>query len=246
MYKIKVHDLLCNYAIGLTNSITQREWTSVNNIMLSITFILLGLLFTFPSSVRNDHHFTTSLSDSCDSLEAPCMTLSSLAVNTSNYLQVNTELILLPGSHTLHSMLTVKRINQLLLYSDSFSTTIFCTDPTAKFEFTNVSYILISGVKFLGCRSNSVESVTNLTLINTIFDGQQKQVIALKLVNSTVKTEKSFFISNSGGAVIVTQSTATFINCNFNGNHAQCGGAIYGDISSNISIINSTFYCNSA
>ena len=141
-----------------------------------------------------------------------------------------------------------------------------CVNHTARFEFTNIVRILVSGVKFLGCGGNRVESVADFILINTTFDGQNNFIgIALELVNSTIKTERTSFVSNKhqlllaigklkgvkfhsriGSTVIVNQSTATFLNCKFNGNHAKCGGAIYGDLTSSISIVNSTFDHNSA
>ena len=44
----------------------------------------------------------------------------------------------------------------------------------------------------------------------------------------------------------VTQCIAIFLNCNFNGNHAEFGGSICGDLSSNITISNCTFCNNTA
>ena len=72
----------------------------------------------------------------------------------------------------------------------------------------------------------------HFTLINTAFDGQQmrNQYVgtALELVNSSLTAERSSFIHNiDGGAVIVNKSNATFLNCNFEGNHAEFGGAIW-------------------
>ena len=207
-------------------------WISIN--MLSTTFILLlGILLTFPFNIRNDRYFIVSSPDQCDSLEAPCLTLSSLAANTGSYLQL--ELILLPGNHTLHSKLAITHINQLCIYSNSLGMNIVCINHAAGYEFTNIAHIFISGVKFLGCGGNRAESVMNFTLVNTIFDGQMEKVI-----NSSTN------ISNFGSAVIVSQSTVTFLNCTFNGNYAKVGGAINGDLSSSIYISNSTFYHNIA
>ena len=172
-------------------------WIAVK-LNITTLILLLGILLTFSSNVRNEQlYLIASSPDQCNSHEAPCMTLSSFAANTSNYLQLNTTiLVLLPGNHTLCSKLIVKQINQLRLYSntsDSLSTTIFCINHTIRFEFTNVNGILISGVKSLGCGGNRAELVANFTLINTIFNGQQKGIIALELVGSTVKTENKFF-----------------------------------------------------
>ena len=108
-------------------------------------FLSLGLVFMLLTNVRNERCLISPSSDHCDSFEVPCTTLSLLAVNTSSYLQSNTELSLLPGNHTLHTTLTVKHINRLVVGSDSLSTaaSILCVSHTAKFEFTNISCILI-------------------------------------------------------------------------------------------------------
>ena len=213
-------------------------------------FLLLGVHLSLSSNVKNERYFIALSQDRCEySLEGPCLTLSSFAANISNYLQLITEIILYPGNHTLHSSLAITDINQLWFYSASLSANIVCINHTARFEFTNITHIHISGVKFLECGGNRAESVTTFTLINTIFDGRRKQNLgtALELVNSTIKAERSSFVSNNDhGAVIVNESTATFLNCNFEGNDAEFGGAIYGNLSSNVSITNSTFYGNFA
>ena len=51
---------------------------------------------------------------------------------------------------------------------------------------------------------------------------------ALELVNSSLTAKRSSFIySIDGGAVIVNESNATFLNCNFEGNRAEFSGAIW-------------------
>ena len=216
-------------------------WTPVK--LSNMLFLLfLGILVTFSSKVRSDHYLIASLLDQCDSLETPCVTLSSFAANTSNYLQLNTKLVLLPGNHSLYSKLTIKHIHQLELHSSTSHANIVCINQTGRFEFTNISRILISDIKFLGCRGNRVESVTDFTLNNTVFDGQPEDYCFGRAHNSI----KPKYIA---GALRVTQATASIINCSFYRNYViSNGGAIKGDISSNntISIANSTFYCNTA
>ena len=184
--------------------------------------------------------------------------LSSFTANTSKFLDnrngigLGLILIFYSGNHTIYSKLVIAHINQLWIYSNtarSLDTNIVCINHAARFEFANITHIHISNVKFLGCGGNRAESVMNFTLINTIFDGQQKPGIgtALELINSSLLAKRSSFISNiNGGAVVVNGSTATFLNCNFEGNCAKFGGAIYGNLSSNISISNSTLNQNYA
>ena len=46
--------------------------------------------------------------------------------------------------------------------------------------------------------------------------------------------------------MIVNENNATFLNCKCEGNHAKVGSAIYGDLWSNISVVNSIMNHNSA
>ena len=124
--------------------------------MKMIFLLFLGVLVTFSSSVRSEHYLIASSPDQCDSLETPCVTLSSFAANTSNYLQFNTKLVLLPGNHTLYSKLTIKHIHQLELRSSTSRANIVCINHTGGFEYTNITRILISDIKFLGCRGTEL------------------------------------------------------------------------------------------
>ena len=212
-------------------------WTSIT------TFVfLLGIILTFISNVSTENYLIAPSPNECDRLDAPCTTLTSFATNTSSYIQFNTKLVLLPGNHTLHSKLSLININQLQLLSNTSHSNVLCINNTARFEFTNITHILISGVNFLGCRGNEVESVKNFILVNTTFDGQAEDE-CLGRKHST--KYRNFYYSP--GAVLVSKTTATFLNCSFYGNSGprHNGGAIYGDPSSNISITISTFYCNS-
>ena len=222
--------------------ITKEMWPPIKMLFL----LFLGVLVAFSSNVRSEHYLIASSADQCDSLETPCVTLSSFAANTSNYLQLNTKLVLLPGNHTLYSKLTIKHIHRLELRSSTSHANIVCIRRhMGRFEFTSITRILISDIKFLGCRGNRVKSVTNFTLNNTVFDGQSENN-CLGRVHISIKQKRNSDIGIDS-ALQVSQATAIIRNCTFYRNHArENGGAICGDISSNISTFNSIFYCNSA
>ena len=163
----------------------------------------MGVLFTFPYDVRNEHYFIASSQDHCDSLdEGSCLTLSSFVAITSNLFQKansydsTTVPILYPGNHILYSNLTFAHVKQLCVYSNSshsFDTNIVCIKHAARFEFANITLVHISNIKLLRCGGNRAELVMHFTLINTVFDGQQTEDLgtALVLVNSILKAEKS-------------------------------------------------------
>ena len=160
-------------------------WTSIT------TFVfLLGIILTFISNVSSENYLIAPSPNECDSLDAPCTTLSSFATNTSNYVQLNAQLdlVLLPGNHTLRSKLTLININQLQLLSNTSHSNVVCINNAVRFEFTNITHILISGVNFLGCGGNKVESVENFILVNTTFDGQTEV-----LGENTVQNTEIFF-----------------------------------------------------
>ena len=240
---------------------------SVWSILTGYIFPLLSILLVIPEIVTNEsYHITSSSSDSCP--EDPCLTLSEFTASVSSYLHTNATLILLPGNHSLNTSLVIANTNNFLFCSQHFSgllsTMIVCTGSAARFEFISVVHIQIHGLKFLGCRGNRVESVTDFSLEDTYFEGQEDhRGTALELVNSTVEIKRSSFVTNNnkrsyqrqfgttksvqtGGAVIVNQSIASFVNCDFEQNSAELGGAIYGDTASKIDIIDSRFNGNHA
>ena len=233
--------------------------------MLYKTVLLVAtLLNIFPHNVNNEwSHIVLSPSQFyCPQAQASCLTLNEFAANCKHYLQNNTEIILLSGNHSLHSKLEIAHINYLWIHTSySLGTTIACTSQAARFEFISIFHVLVSGVNFLGCGGNRVESVKNFILEDSSFEGQEENIgTALKLVNSTIEITRSFFSNSNGscwlwfrnsndrklyawigGAVIVNQSNASFSDCCFRNNSAELGGAIFGDFTSKISINNCKF-----
>ena len=239
----------------------------------TVTLCIIGsLLLIFSDNVNNElSRIVLSPSQvHCPEAQTSCLTLDKFAANSEHYLQNNAELILLSGNHSLHSKLEIAHINHLWIYPNlstySLGTTIACANQGARFEFTSIFHVLVSGVHFLGCGRNRVDSVKSFILVNSSFEGQKgNSGTALELVNSTIEIKRSFFSNSNGsyrlwfvnsndtklyarigGAVIVNQSNASFSDCHFKRNCAELGGAIFGDFTSKISINNSKFDNNSA
>ena len=229
-------------------------------------FLVLGYLDLIECEVM--YYITPSPSDPC--LEKPCLTLSQFATNTSKYLDSNTTMIFLPGNHNLDTNLTVAKVESFMILSNStsmvyaiftFDTKITCKQSTM-FKFNSVSHLHISGIEFIRCGGNRIESVGNFALQNSGFYGQRANRTALELVESTATIVSCFFISNSnhvgsirsftaiannvGGAIIATHSNIMISKSTFEDNIAEQGGAIYSEEGSTFTIMNSTFVDNHA
>ena len=195
----------------------------------------------------------------------PCLTfpqfLSSFSDLTNHVSNITIEFQ--PGSHRLDLELTVSQTLHLELFSNSMSTKVMCNKTTASLNFVNVTFVYMCGLKFIGSCISRVESVDHFTLQDVSFEGQKKSASALELVNSNANIIRSSFISNAngsyrevlpngqsfawvGGAVIVNQSNVDFIECYFEANSAEIGGAVFGESSSKITIMDSRFVGNIA
>lgn len=92
-----------------------------------------------------------------------CLTLSTLAANTTNFLNSNTTLIIQPGNHIIKRALIVSHIEHLTLYTNGPATaSITCID-CIQMDFINITKLQISGLEFIRCNSN-IQVVNQLIL----------------------------------------------------------------------------------
>ena len=225
---------------------------------------MLVLFFLFAGNDCWIYHITPSPNNSCP--EQPCLTLSEFAANTSSYFHSNTTLIFLPGNHSLSSDLIMDYMLSFQLSNIQLPWKVYITcEENSRFDMYLIHSVHISGVEFIGCGGNRIELVGNLLIEDTSFHGQDNSSTALVLVKSIATIKRSSFKSNSmgslklivsynnimwkfnvGGAVIASYSVLTIVDSRFEGNSAVVGGAIFGEMKSNITIINSTFMNNHA
>ena len=234
-----------------------------------ILMFLCSHIFVVCSSVI----YITASADEPNCSAKPCVTLPQLNTNLTNYSSNNVSIIFLQGKHHLDRKLQFVNISSLsITYSHSNSTaenaSIACSE-NASFEFNHVDKVSISNLNFTGCE-NKMQSVNILIIEQSSFHGKHYSGSAVELVESTAFILKSNFISNlngnylgpieilrlkvhsstvfakAGGALVATQSEVNIIDSVFEKNSAVVGGAIFSWRNSNVTIVNSTFYRNSA
>ena len=229
-------------------------------------FSLLVLVSVCSGYISSEvYQIKSSSDDSCP--REPCLTLSQFIDKSDSYIVGNTTLILQPGNHSLESVLSVSNISMLSLHGTS-NTVIMC-HGSGRFELSNIPFICISTLTFIGCPGNRVDSIHQFTLEDSSFIGQDNAPgTALELVNTTANLNRNTFISNSGkqhrillvrypysrgptymfvgGAILTTSSNINIVGSWFEGNYAEMGGAIFSEHQSNANISNSTFIGNLA
>ena len=201
------------------------------------------------------------------SSEDSCLTLSQFANNFTRYKKPNTTLIFIEGRHYLDNEITVSNavefsmVSMNVLYS-SEQPTIECSEH-ARFNFSNLIHVCISGLTLIGCDENIVESVNQLMIIHSRVIGKVNNGSSLMITNSVVNMSNTFFALNMvsrnhsdcspkfngkmfGGALRVVHSIITIECCHFERNTAVIGGAIFSESGSNITISNSMFALNHA
>ena len=198
------------------------------------------------------------------------LTLSQFVSNSSNYLTNDTTLILSPGNYSLESDLIVENVHTFSMFTwpSSSSKVIIICDHNAKFKFSNVSIVTVSGLDFVGCFKNNVLHVNNFQLENSQFFGNGQIIVndtLLTIDESSANLDKVAFISiaehpstlpeycNATKSTMCTHrvigillrtSTIKITQSWFEGNDVRLGGVIYDEFNSDITIINTTFVNN--
>ena len=198
-----------------------------------------------------------------------------LSNSKSDHVDSNTTLFIIGGSHDLDkriSLSNVKVFSMLSINDSVVSSVIACSTDTARFSLTYSNLVHVHGIEFVGCNGNIFKMVGQASVVNSRFVNSSRT--SLTILNSRVTMESTFFISNTmgkyqnelksfgylqmifgiensvalsvGGALIVTNSTLVCDFCQFDGNCANAGGAIFSESGSNITIRNSTFTSNHA
>ena len=240
-----------------------------------LVLLILGTIFTHVACGSTVQHYITPSPTLLCPTEESCLTLSTLAANTSNYLESNTTLIFLTGHHTLDEDFTVTDVNEFLMLSnnDSVTVNITCSHNT-HMTFTRITQMHIRGLKFIGCPSR-IEFLDQFTLEDSSIHGGNIDDSALYIAQSNATIVRSHFRSNRagmyshrvrflefnrdqfgrtnihsdakvGGAIFINSSNIGISFSHFDGNAAEMGGAIFSQMGTNITISNCAFVNNGA
>ena len=206
----------------------------------------------------------------------PCVTLSQIAEVNFRHLRLNNSKIslsFLPGNHTLDGQLSVAYIDSFTMErAANFNEAVFleCTDSSARFRISQIRFVSIKSVHFIGCGSNTLDQVDSFFATDTSFQGlglrdepRGTALILLEVISATIV--KSLFLNNYannsvnpyarnefvndftlfGGALYVAYSNVTIDTTTFVGNMADLGGALFAHDSS-LQINQCTFEHNTA
>ena len=198
----------------------------------------------------------------------PCLTLSQFAAN-STVNDLNITLIFLPGNHSLDVAMSVKNTTKLKMLSSSSTLPFVTCQQNANFTLIKIGQVLIQNLKFVGCGDGKVANIRNFTIDSSTFQGHDGTKTALVIEETNVMITNSSFVSYTegsyrgplnilpdqttnkteththvGGAIIATDSNIIITTSSFERNHAEIGGAIFCEMGTNITIINTIFVGN--
>ena len=238
------------------------------HVLFALVIDLVIHMDLLSSSPDGERTLNITPSSGSQYLTEPCLTLSQFAQNSSSWLSSNTTLIFLEGNHILNTELFISNISNFSMLTNSISegTHVVICQGQVNFVFDHISELRINGLKFMGCGSNKFSSVSNSTIENSTFQGQNDSGTTLNIVDTNLTIMNSSFLFNRvgtcleifdanvesnvsvriGGAILVSTSNIDITKCNFLENSAEMGGAMYVHNFSNVSIINSTFMNNQA
>ena len=156
---------------------------AMSKVTLLLRFMHLLLIHTIECG--NVHYVKPLPTTQCP--EQSCLTLSTLAANSSDYFDPNTTVVFLEGKHTLDSDLFVSKINGslTLLPNGSDSVAIICSRNTT-LVFVDITQLQISRLEFMRC-SSKVELVDWFSFDNSVFHGENNaSTLHLKSTNTSI------------------------------------------------------------
>ena len=236
----------------------------------SLVFLCLAIFLAVSNGATDYVISPSSRIASCQPV-AKCFTLSQFAANSKAYNKQNTTLIFQPGNHTLDSELIISSINHFSMKSLLKGTVNMICTQTGKISLKSVKSAHIKDIFFTYCAGNTFSNVKYVQFTRLVFSGPSLSASgsALKLNNTNAfishcsyssylygslhrinsQFQRSFSLRESvvwgGGAINAIGSNVTVYGCNFKGNRAQFGGAMY-TTTSNVTIISSVFDFNTA
>ena len=193
-----------------------------------------------------------------------CITLQHLP---NVYTNGSTTLIFLPGNHSLDIELHAVNSVSFSMYSEDISAASIICSNNGFLTFSNVQFIHINNLHFFGCGQGTAYTVDYFSMQECIFRGYHYRGTAFYFRDiQHVNITRSAFLFNTGtflhpvdelylpakhadfevgGAMAVFRSTVYISDCQFYGNAAEMGAAIFFEQSRAV-IGGSTFENNAA
>lgn len=131
----------------------------------------------------------------------------------------------------------------------------------SKVQIFNISDLHIKGINFFGCQGNLADKVDKIVLEDTMFSNHNGTALELSncimahITGSAFVLNKGsnyhgptikFLPADHGAAISAVRCVVRITDSGFEANSAKVGGAIFGALYSNITIVNSTFVKNHA
>ena len=222
--------------------------------ILIISYILVLTSYSLNFKTTKKHyiqaptHDQSSLSWPCKE-DHQCSTLLQFAKYLTQHSLTDSsiDLVLLPGQHYLRSKFNIIDIQKFEMVSESSGSSIIC-DKLSRFTWTGVHHVLISGITFIRCRLNIVDSMGHIEIINSTFIENVVSRTVLVVIHSNVTITNSVFMLNATGNTQYPKALS-YSSYQVRSSAKQSlavGGVITATDKSNVVMIKSRFEGNSA
>ena len=119
-----------------------------------------------------EHTYIISPSPNKTCLQESCSVTISEFAATYNHTVKKVNIIFLSGVHILDRELSVSHIEEFSMEAQgNEQVTTECANQFARFVVNETTFVSIKGLHFIGCASNTVTTVKELAIEDTIFQG---------------------------------------------------------------------------
>ena len=189
--------------------------------MKQMLLVLLMILIVTPCVMTDTYYIKPTQSTPCpvEGTFIPCLTVSQVAVKSSNFFAPNTSLVLLPGNHNLEMPLMIRNVTNLLILTNSTAdiTSVNCSH-SAVFTFENIGNVHIFGLSLIHCAVNITLThqftMEDCDLVNPQHNGTG---LLLKYVTSATIMNLKFTTTTTkaGNLIKINNSVVSIVNSSF-------------------------------
>ena len=171
---------------------------------MSRYFLVVAIFLVNTEYTTNAVHYYIKPSPNVLCPKQPCIMIYQIANKSHGYYGNDTKISLssLPGNYTLDREISMIQIDKFsMMKAAKFNETVFlqCTSHSASFSISQIKFVSIKGLHFIGCRSNTIIQAKWFIAEDTILQGIEGKGTAVIVFHvRSVRIIKSSFLFNCG------------------------------------------------
>jgi len=183
-YELTTQHSLCTHYYYVNNTVTVSSVCFYSGLYSMYRLLLLSLLLHITTGsvynvIPDDHYYTNTTCRHCHNLQH-------YFLNATKYFTSNTQLLLLPGLHHLHTNLIIQNVHNISLIGRTTNSTtpdtVIQCNSSVGIVMTNITNLIVTDITVRSCLGNEYNNAT--VLIKQCTNVQLRHVVIKESHNS--------------------------------------------------------------